>query len=460
MKSGGGVYICHHVDTEGPLHEDIKELFNRLKNIFDIDLEPTKENLKMLQNGDIKVDDKLKKELRLVIEPHTINFHGNWNDIERMLLKIMSKDFRNQMLDSTGNGWIYNWHIMDHIGFVDNPRHRDMGYLNIFNFYENIIKTTESKKDALHWHFHPIPFYKQANIPATCYDNSMYEIHQVITRRLIEKKWFPKVNRAGFHTERVDSNFFLEQWIPFDPSNQAVETDNMPQEQRDMINHRYGDWIGAPADWSLYHPSLYDWRKKGNLNRVIARVLNMKSRHRNITAKEIEKAFEKAHNGENVYLGITNHDWRDMSVEINEFRILLKEVTKKYPNVNFKFSESTDAFRTVMGYNNKEIENSRIVFDIDIKNNVLFLKVKNGELFGPQPYLAIKTVNGDYFHDNFDFGKFKKEYFYTFDSYTLELNKISKIAVASNDKYGNCYAVYFELENGKIIKKEVGGINC
>ena len=32
------VYIVHHVDTEGPLYEDIKETFKRLEDILHIKL--------------------------------------------------------------------------------------------------------------------------------------------------------------------------------------------------------------------------------------------------------------------------------------------------------------------------------------------------------------------------------------------------------------------------------------
>ena len=56
----GIVYICHHIDTEGPLWEVISELFNRLKLIFGIDLEPTYENLEKLQNGEIEVPEEIK----------------------------------------------------------------------------------------------------------------------------------------------------------------------------------------------------------------------------------------------------------------------------------------------------------------------------------------------------------------------------------------------------------------
>jgi hypothetical protein len=73
------------------------------------------------------------------------------------------------------------------------------------------------------------------------------------------------------------------------------------------------------------------------------------------------------------------------------------------------------------------------------------VNITNGEPFGPQPYLAIKTTNGRYFHDNFDFGNFKKEYYYTLDKETLMPSEIDKIGVATNDKYGNCKIKVFDL---------------
>jgi hypothetical protein len=456
----GVVYICHHVDTEGPLLEDISELFDRLKLIFGIDLKPTKENLVKLQNNQIKLPRDVEAQIQKVIDPHVLNFKSNWKDIENMLENVMSEDYRNKMLDSNSNGWVYNWNIMDHVGYIDNPRHRDMGYLNIFNFYERMIDGTNSIKDGVHWHFHPISFYKKANIPATSYDNSMHELHQSILRRLVEKSWFPRVNRAGFHSERIDSNLFLEQWIPFDPSNQAVNNHSQPKNQKDMENARYGDWNGAPTDWSVYSPSIYDWRMRGACNRVIARILNMNSRHRNITIAEIESAFKKAKSGDNVYLGITNHDWREMSYEIDNFRQKLKIVADKFPCVKYEFSESILAFQHVLGYKKEEVLTNNIKFECDIENNLLKVKVTNGELFGPQPYLALKTITGDYFHDNFDFHDFKKSFTYTFDKYTLTLNMLSNIVIASNDKYGNTYIVRFDLKNGEVLYKEMKEVLC
>ena len=133
----GIVYICHHIDTEGPLWEVISELFERLELIFGIKLEPTYQNLEKLQKGEIEVSKDIKESLALTVDPHTIGFKRNWGMIEEMLYRIMSPKFRNKMKDSFGGGWIFNWHIMDHVGFGSvNPRHRDYGYHNVLDFYK------------------------------------------------------------------------------------------------------------------------------------------------------------------------------------------------------------------------------------------------------------------------------------------------------------------------------------
>jgi len=447
MNTPGIVYIVHHIDTEGPLWENIEELFDRIKVIFGIDIAPTYENLEKLQKGQIDFPLSIKQEIAMVVDPHTIGFKRNWGMIEEMLYRIMNPSFRNKISDSFGGGWIYNWHVMDHVGFgPDNPRHRDMGHHNIFDFYTYIIKNTNSIQDRLHWHFHPIPFYKQANIMATSYDNSISALHQILCRRLIDKNWFPVVNRAGFHAERADSNLFLEQWIPFDPSNLAVEDSEQPKHQKDQTNGRFADWRGAPTDWSIYHPSLYDWRLKGNANRFIARILNMKARHRNISVEEIEKAFVKASNGENVYLGITNHDWREMAIEIDGFREMLQIVVSRFPEVKFQFAETVDAFRKVIGYTTEETENNKLTLNVSLVNDTINVETLQGEIFGPQPYLAFKTKNGDYFHDNFDSQISRQSFSYVFDEYTIPLRNIESIAVASNDKYGNTFIKRIQLQ--------------
>ena len=126
-----------------------------------------------------------------------------------------------------------------------------------------------------------------------------------------------------------------------------------------------------------------------------------------------------------------------MSVEIDDFRDKLKVVIAKYPDVKFKFSETVDAFRQVIGYTDEEIKKNKVNFEASFENNILNVKFTNGEPFGPQPYLAVKTKGGDYFHDNFDFQVPKKSFSYVFDTYTIQMENLGKVVIAVNDKYGN-----------------------
>jgi len=49
------LYIVHCIDTEGPLTETLEATFERLYSIFNIKMDPTKENLELLQNKQIKL---------------------------------------------------------------------------------------------------------------------------------------------------------------------------------------------------------------------------------------------------------------------------------------------------------------------------------------------------------------------------------------------------------------------
>ena len=93
---------------------------------------------------------------------------------------------------------------------------------------------------------------------------------------------------------------------------------------------RFVDWRGSPTDWTIYHPSFYDHRAKGNMRRWIARCLNLNTRYNNISINELNKAFNKAKNGENVLVSVTNHDFRDMVSEVENFVRDVKKVSMKY----------------------------------------------------------------------------------------------------------------------------------
>lgn len=439
------IFIVHCIDTEGPLHESLNATFERLYEIYGIKLDATEENLIKLQNKKINLraltnenlynSDSIETDVAKSFSKHLLQLNDSWDKIDLMLDKIMSKQYRDQYLDSNGRGIIYNWHCMDHVGFLTNERKRDIGFGNIFNHYK--AKNEEyGGLDSIHWHFHPLSFNKEAHISSTSYDNSYQILHDILSRRLIDNEWFPIVNRAGFHAIRQDSSFFLEQWIPFDYSNQAMFNDE--NEQPD--GHRFGDWRRAPKEWRPYHPSYDDYQIPGNMNRFTTKCLNIGTREKLVDDFEIEMAFKDAMKSGSAILSFTNHDWRDMALDIDNIYSSIKRISKQYPEVSIINSDAVTAMQSVV-YPEENLEKNKIRLTSEVNHENTFAKLEvnceNGEVFGSQPYLSIKTKDGRYYHDNLNEKYVGKTWEYIFDRLTVDLSAVAKISVAANDKYGN-----------------------
>lgn len=440
------VYIIHCIDTEGPLYESLEATFERLYDLFSIKLDPTRKNLKKLQDKQIDFGEKTNI-IAEVFSPHYLNYNDTWEKIDNMLIHIMGNHFRNEVLDSFGNGWIYNWHCVDHVGYMYNPRRRDIGAHNIFDHYRKMLKETDSNKDDIHWHFHPMSVYKEAHRCASSFINSPH-LYEILCRRIIERNWFPVVYRAGFQTERPDSHWFLEQWIPFDTSNWAYREDNDVHDcQTDIAGGRSGDWRLAPDDWSIYQPSHDNYQIPGNCRRWICRSLDIKTRARELTQVEVNKAFERAREKKPTIMSITNHDFRDMAHEVDFAREKIVKASKKYPDVKFKFCEAVEGFRSAI-YGPDHMFDP-VELDVSLEGSVdrLFLKVETvkGKVFGPQPFLAVKTRSERFIHDNFDFDTSLTKWTYTFDYDSIHANDVSTIGVAANDKYGNTFVKVVNL---------------
>ena len=428
------LYIVHCVDTEGPLHESIDSTFERLKAIFDIDMFASKENLNKIQRQEIDLGEKTKS-ISEAFNSQLLAYNDTWDKVDCMLDKIMTNDYREQFQDSNGNGIVYNWHCMDNVGFETNQRSRDLGFGSIFSHYKKKIEEHNSK-DPIHWHFHPLSFNKDAHICSTSYDNSYELLHQIICRRLIDHDWFPVVNRAGFHAIRQDSSFFLEQWIPFDYSNQSTYDNKYDQPD----SNRFGDWRRASKKWIPFHPSYDDYQLPGNMNRLTTKCLNVGTRYKLLTDKEIENAFQDAIDNNSSILAFTNHDFRDMSVDIEDIYCRINKIQKKYQNVHTINADAVTAMRNTF-FGEESVKNEKIKINLEVifESGVdkVIATLEKGEVFGSQPYLAIKTKEGRYYHDNFNEGSHKETWEYILDSSTMKLQTIEKIMVASNDRYGN-----------------------
>jgi hypothetical protein len=428
MSSEKTLYVVHCIDTEGPLNETLEATFKRLKSIFGIELEPTQKNLNDIQNCRLDFNGK-EVSIAKCFSPDLLRYNRNWVEIDLMLSEALSKTFREKQLDDYGGGWVYSWHCMDHVGLSENPRNKDIGYGNIFNHYSSILKNSESDQDEINWHFHPLSLTRNPLHAATSYENNFDLLHQILCRRIINHNWFPVVNRPGFHAERPDSHLFLEQWFPFDYANQCgTNLTNQP----DLSFGRFGDWERAPETWRGYHPDHDDYQREGSCRRRIFRCLNVGTRFRGLTEQHVRAAFAEADECGSAILAFADHDYRDIRKDVDEVRKLLGVVKEEYPSVKIRYAGAETAAVELLGYQSKP----RLELTLRLDSDRIYVEVVSGEIFGPQPYLAIKTRTGQYFHDNLDVIEHRKLWTYVFDEQTIQRVNVSLVGLGCAGRYG------------------------
>lgn len=422
------LHVVHCIDTEGPLDEDIAATFARLESIFGIALTPSKQTLAALQRQEIPLGG-IEPRVAAVLAPALLAYNRNWRDIEKMLEDALSPAFRARMPDSTGKGWVYSWHCLDHLGYEENPRKKALGYGKVFRFYKQMLERSGSSRDEINWHFHPLSLTRRPLAAATSFNNSMDVLLPLIARRILDDRWFPTTNRPGFHAERPDGHLFLEQWLPFDYANQAC--DDALDGQRDIQMGRFGDWRRAAADWIGYHPHHDDYQKPGRCRRWIFRCLNVGTRLRCLTEKDVRKAFADAASHGSAILAFADHDYRDIRPDVEQVRQLIATVAPDYPDVALHFSGAEEAARQhVCRLENRAPQcPPRLALQLD--GNRLHVRLSGGSIFGPQPFLAILDKGGNYHHDNLDVIEPSSHWTYVFDEQTLPVDLLRSVGVGA-----------------------------
>ena len=439
----GNLFIVMNIDTEGPATETLVHTFNRVKNIFGLDLEPTRDNLARLQRGDIPaIDDETRLGLRVMLAPDRLQYINNWEQMDEMLDRFMSAKWRKDVPDSFGNGYIYSFFIRDLVDYDVNPRRVAIGYHHIYDFYREKIDSSSSP-DKLYWHYHAPGIVRHAHLDGLNLSNTNHHV-QGLAHRLIDRLDFPACYRPGMDHIRPDYNLFLEMWIPFDYSNQAIELTAEDLSQKDNEVGRYGDWRRAPREWCIYHPDIFDHQKQGQMKRYIARCLYAKGRMRVITQAEVDSAFARAAAGQDTILSYLCHDSRDMTLDIAAVNPLIRNAAAKFPNVVFSYQNAVDAMRRAL----QLAPQSPPAFEIKWHGNRLDI-TSDKKLWGPQPFFCFSTWSGQYFHDNLDQHS-DTEWSYFFDWQSLDRRAIARIGIASNDDFGNTTIMRLDMESEQI----------
>jgi len=439
------VYVVHCIDTEGPLYEGVEETFKRIKDIFNVDLEPSYETLKQIQNEELDLGPQTKQIANLVA-PARINMNTSWTEIDRMLDRVTSEEFRKECGDSEGNGWVYNWFCINHVGFTgENPRRRALGPHVVFDHFKSYMRLNKQSQDDIQFHYHPLAIRKDAHRSGTTYLNSS-NLMDIMARGIINRSWFPAAFRPGFHAERPDSHWFLEQWIPFDFGNQAITED---VDQPDLADGRMGDWRRAPKSWIPYHPSHEDYQTPGSCKRWIARCLNMECRIRQMKLTDVKDAFREAREHGKSLLTFTNHDFRDMEPEIKKTWGMIHEAAQEFSDVTYKHVTALEGIRKVLGLKDNTPPKFKLEVAEDKHSTRIDVKASN-DIFGAQPFLAIKTRGDEYYWENFDF-QGKNHWSYTFDFNNVDYEALDKIGIAANTATGVTEVLVLDTKTGEQI---------
>lgn len=440
------LYVVHCIDTEGPLDEKLEATFERLRYLYGLDLEPDPAVLARLQTGTYEVGDpELRAAIMTTFGAGNLAYMRSWDQLTGMLDRLDGEDVRLALPDSDGNGWLMNWHCVSHHGFdpAKNPRCRDLSMHGVFDRYRERVKTSRWR-DGLHWHFHPVPRSRQANHSATAYFTSP-EIFEIISRRVLERGWFPCVNRPGFHSERPDSHWFLEQWIPFDYANARSAEEAA---QTDQLHGRFSDWRRAPDDWSVYHPHHDDYQVPGLCRRAIGRCLYLGGRVNRLRQEEVHKAFAEARE-EDCILSMCSHDFRDLTLDVAAIQEMLRRAARDFPDVAWRYEDGARAMRAVLGL--AETPPARFELSLEaIDGEQHLLTIRSDQPpFGPQPWFCCKMRDGAVWHDNLDIGNAPLEWTYTFDEQTARLKDLERIGVAMNTASGRTTVTALDPATGR-----------
>ena len=454
------VSFVHCIDTEGPLYESSTATIERVQEIigYQFPESPSVELIKRLKEGSVDLQGR-EEEVKNLLHSHRVKLNTDWYQLDEMLTELGKGEFREKYQDSEGRCWVFSWFCLDHIGYSDNPRRRDIGYHNIFDHYVEHCNS-HNYDDDVYLHFHPMSRYREAHRCATSYSQSPH-LYETFCRRLIDRNWFPSAFRAGFQAERPDSHLFLEQWIPFDYSNMSIENWDEIDKQSDFHLGRSGNWKGAPNSWKPYHPHIDDHRKVGNCRRWIARCLNAMNRIAPVTKEEIHKAFYDANKtGLPQIVGFCGHDFRDLRNEVEFLNRLIGDSASQFPSIKYYYDNANQAFQRYMKFfeTKPNIPQLKINFYQELSDFPrIEVKLISGSVFGPQPFLAVRSPSRNYYHDNFDYFVDEQIWHYAFSPDSIDIDDVAEIAVGCVDGWGETSVVSLVRENPRcsVFKEKI-----
>lgn len=440
------LYIVHAVDTEGPLRQSDKATLLRINELFgtsfDTNAHP-RQLAEIIAKVLAKAIDLSGREEEVSHFVSTTQFLFSKKDYAAAIDEVTCPEFRTTHADPQGGPYRFSWFILDNVATLMNPRRRLFGYGQVYVNLVEALNPEYPDLDGRYLHYHQMakdqhPFTKETNFHASD------EYNQILCRNIIEHRQFPAAYRAGYCLERWCANLWLENWIPFDFSNHAPSFD-FPVERR--VGEELDFWLRAPNDWSHYHPDSHDYEKPGNLRRTIFRSLCYRTRLYVLEQSDVEQAFARAASGQPTVLSTFSHDFRRLQPEADGFYEMVRQAADKYPEVKWHNATSVEAACGVLGYEKQ----APLELKVWVDGGMVWAS-SNHDVFGSEPFLALKTVDHRFFHQNFV--KVEDNLW----AYHLRYPQtIDMIGIGSCDKTGSMATAVIRQKNGKFEEVQGSG---
>lgn len=360
-------------------------------------------------------------------DPRKPEILDTWERVDSLVERMTAKAFRFKYPDSAGEGLKYSWFILHLTGFKTNPFDRPMGYNLVFDHYvEKFQKTIAENRDGIYWHYHqPAP---SGIGNEWCRDwTHCTEYHQVLSHLVLDRGFFPSCFRAGGRIEDDDLSNWLEQWIPFDYSNNSGDVNWEKRESDGKRLIDVCDWTRASQSWFPYHPSTKDYQQPGDQKRWMFRCPDLNSPVHVLTDQEIEKAFRQAQDGQDAVLAFFEHDRRDNTLtHFEDVARRISDVGKKFSSVQWFYKNALDAAQELLGLERQD----DLQFEAKVQGDRILISAR-GPLFGYAPYVCLKQSESYQEIAVHTIGQQK------WITGPLDFNSVDKIGIAANSVNGN-----------------------
>lgn len=355
---------------------------------------------------------------------------------------VMDPAFREQFKDSYGQTMKMTWWLMAG-NLFRYATNNNVPIPNSMIFYlmrKHHGKNVQINGDEVSLHYHTFTWtdYNQDKLyfwnQAQNINDFREDFDFTLAQVLLDEEIFPVSFRSGWHFMDNDWQRYIDRLMPYSLHNDYPSKRTSIQEPIDNVY----DWSQASREYVPFHPSLDNYQIPGN-----GKSWNTRSKFMgNVTQAEMDSIFIKAKNGiDQVPCFWAHLPETDFARNMKRIDSLAHISAAKFPSVKFSYCTAVEAMQQWR----KGTDDTPPVVTITeaaAGEFVFFVIQTNEPIFQSAPFVAVRTVTGDYsavtmIPNGADKWISVKSYLRT---------SLSKVATAVTDTMGNLGTAFLTFE--------------